>query len=211
MAPKREDVGAVVGGLAANLFRRHVADRAHDGARARSRRRRWAIGFRRRPRPSARARPKSRILTWPSVVTNRFSGFRSRWTMPLLVRGRETVRDLDRVVDGLLRRQRAGRQPRPQRLALEQLHDGIGRPVVPAEVVEIARMLGCESAATALASRSKRARRLGSVGRCGGEHLDRRRHGRAWCPAPGRPLPSRPRRSARGSRRGRGARPPRAS
>ena len=29
------------------------------------------------------ARPKSRIFTRPSLVTNRFSGFRSRWTMPL--------------------------------------------------------------------------------------------------------------------------------
>ena len=28
------------------------------------------------------ARPKSRILTRPSFVTNRFSGFRSRWTIP---------------------------------------------------------------------------------------------------------------------------------
>ena len=28
------------------------------------------------------ARPKSRILTLPSAVTKRFSGFRSRWTMP---------------------------------------------------------------------------------------------------------------------------------
>ncbi len=29
------------------------------------------------------ARPKSRILTRPSFVTKRFSGFKSRWTMPL--------------------------------------------------------------------------------------------------------------------------------
>jgi hypothetical protein len=28
------------------------------------------------------ASPKSRILTRPDLVTNRFSGFRSRWTMP---------------------------------------------------------------------------------------------------------------------------------
>ena len=28
------------------------------------------------------ARPKSRILTWPSLLTKRFSGFKSRWTMP---------------------------------------------------------------------------------------------------------------------------------
>ena len=29
------------------------------------------------------ARPKSRIFTRPSFVMNTFSGFRSRWTMPL--------------------------------------------------------------------------------------------------------------------------------
>ena len=29
-----------------------------------------------------RARPKSRILTWPSESRNTFSGFRSRWTSP---------------------------------------------------------------------------------------------------------------------------------
>jgi hypothetical protein len=29
------------------------------------------------------ARPKSRIFTLPSVVRKRFSGLRSRWTMPL--------------------------------------------------------------------------------------------------------------------------------
>ena len=28
------------------------------------------------------ARPKSRILTCPSFETNRFSGFKSRWTIP---------------------------------------------------------------------------------------------------------------------------------
>ena len=33
--------------------------------------------------PTFFARPKSRILTWPSLVTKRFSGFRSRWTTPL--------------------------------------------------------------------------------------------------------------------------------
>ena len=34
--------------------------------------------------PSARATPKSAILTWPLPATSRFSGFRSRWMMPWL-------------------------------------------------------------------------------------------------------------------------------
>ena len=38
---------------------------------------------------------------------------------------------------------------------------------------EIARMFGCESAATAFASRSKRAERLGIAGEVRRQHLDR--------------------------------------
>jgi hypothetical protein len=34
------------------------------------------------PSPRSLARPKSRIFTKPSFVTIRFSGLRSRWTMP---------------------------------------------------------------------------------------------------------------------------------
>ncbi len=37
------------------------------------------------PEPStcvSLARPKSRIFTRPSFVTKRFSGFKSRWTIP---------------------------------------------------------------------------------------------------------------------------------
>ena len=57
--------------------------------------------------------------------------------MPLVVRGGEAVRDLQRVLDGLARRERAdGREPLAQRLALEQLHDGVGDAAVLAEVVD---------------------------------------------------------------------------
>ena len=47
------------------------------------------------PRPSAlwiRARPKSRILTWPSCVMKRFSGLRSRWMIPCRGRRRDPGR-----------------------------------------------------------------------------------------------------------------------
>ena len=37
------------------------------------------------------ARPKSRILTTPSLETIRFSGFRSRWTMPAGVGGGQSL------------------------------------------------------------------------------------------------------------------------
>src|SRR4030095_1451353 len=75
------------------------------------------------------ARPKSRILSRPSFVRNRFSGLRSRWTMPRAcatasagaiwdvasrpVSGRRGGRDAPRV------------EPNAQRLALEQLHHDV--------------------------------------------------------------------------------------
>ncbi len=62
------------------LLRRHVGHRPDELARHRE-------GARPRRRSGARrgerlAMPKSRILTSPDAVMNRFSGFRSRWTMP---------------------------------------------------------------------------------------------------------------------------------
>ena len=42
------------------------------------------------------ARPKSRTLTTPSGVILMFAGFKSRWTMPRLVRGVERLGDLPR-------------------------------------------------------------------------------------------------------------------
>ena len=51
----------------------------------------------------ALARPKSSTFTVPSDRTLMFAGFRSRWMMPLLVRGFERLRDLlrdgQRLVD----------------------------------------------------------------------------------------------------------------
>ena len=47
----------------------------------------------------------------------------------LLVRGGQAVRDLDRVVDRLARRQSAPPDARAQGLALEQLLDDVGRAV----------------------------------------------------------------------------------
>ena len=94
---ERELVRPEVHGPPARLLRRHVADRAHDGARLRLLRR----------RPSARrdacsvgatnsfARPKSSSLTKPSFETMTFSGFRSRCTIPAacaLARPRRSAR-----------------------------------------------------------------------------------------------------------------------
>ena len=102
--------------LPAHLFRRHVAGRAEHHAGSVS------SGARSRVRPpsgvlaqSSFARPKSRILTRPSAVTNTFSGFRSRCTMPF-VRGREAAGDLRRAVEGL-----SDGTARPSRAAASRL------------------------------------------------------------------------------------------
>ena len=49
---------------------------------------------------------------------------------PLLVGGGESLRDLDRVVDGELLGERAGVEPVAERLAGEQLHDRVGNAAV---------------------------------------------------------------------------------
>ena len=55
---------------------------------------------------------------------------------PLLVRRGEAVRDLQRVVDRLSRRQLPARERRAQRLAFEQLLNDVGRALVRADVVD---------------------------------------------------------------------------
>ena len=80
--------------------------------------------------------PKSRILTRPSLVMNRLSGFRSRWTMPLSCAAARPSADLARVVDRLARRQRASLQTAAERFALEQLGDDVGRAGVGADIVD---------------------------------------------------------------------------
>ena len=90
---------------------------------------------------------------------------------PLLVGGGESLRDLDRVVDGELLRERAGVEPVAQRLARKQLHDRVRNAVRRVPKSWIARMFGCESAATAFASRSKRASMSGFAATVSGRTL----------------------------------------
>ncbi len=61
-------------------------------------------------------------------------GFQVPVDDPLLVRRRETLRDLQRVVQGLLLRNGTRIELPAQRLAFQQLHDGVGDAVLVAEV-----------------------------------------------------------------------------
>ena len=81
---ERKDVRAMIGRKATHLLGRHVGHGAHQHAG------RGVPHARGHHRPRDRAgsacvslaRPKSRIFTRSSEVTNTFSGFRSRWTIP---------------------------------------------------------------------------------------------------------------------------------
>ena len=125
-AAEREQVGAGVHALPAHLLGRHVAGRAEHGAGVGDR----GACRRRLLEPAdatAWARPKSRILTRPSSVTNRFSGLMSRWMIPRRAR-RPARRRPARVVDRLAHGQRPGCEPLAQRRARQQLEHHVARP-----------------------------------------------------------------------------------
>ena len=132
---EREDVGALVHDLAAHLLGRHVDDGPRNGAR------RGVVDLGGRGGVAAeRARlglprePEVEHLDAPVGRQEQVLGLEVAVDDPLLVRRRESMRDLRRVLRGLARRQRAGLEPLAQRFALQQLHDGVGHAVRGAEV-----------------------------------------------------------------------------
>ena len=94
--------------------------------------------------------------------------------MPLLVGGGEAADDLHGELDRLAAAA-AVRQSRrcAQGVALEQFHHRVGRRRLSVPKSWMARMLGCDSAATACASRSKRASAVGIGGEVPGQDFDR--------------------------------------
>ena len=71
-APERVHVGALVDGIALDLFGRDVVDRPDELARLGEPARRQALFV----------RPKSDTYAWSSGVSRTFAGFTSRWTSP---------------------------------------------------------------------------------------------------------------------------------
>jgi len=121
------------------------------------------------------ARPKSRILIRPSLVRKNSPVSRSRWTMPFLVRRRQTgartaLRNLSRCGNGIDLAPSRSRS----RLALKAADNHIHTPPACRAICKTARMLGMIPApAAARASCSKRANRSGSMLTGLGQHLDR--------------------------------------
>ena len=119
---EREDVAGGLFGEAPDLLRRHVADGPEDRARL-GRRNGLGAGLGLAPRCfAARARPKSRILSRPSLSGKfRASGPGGRCLCGVRRRGPRNLTPSRHAPS----RERPSRDSLAQRLALEQLHDRI--------------------------------------------------------------------------------------
>ena len=132
---KCKDVAARIGGLAAHLLRRHVARRAHHHARRRVRTGegglvQFCAGFLRQFRQS-----EIEDLDAPVLGDENVLGFQVAMDDSLLVRRRQSVRDLHAVLDRLTLRQCPFIEQRPQAFPLQQLGDQKRRAVVLTDVM----------------------------------------------------------------------------
>jgi hypothetical protein len=134
---EREDVRPLVRRLALDLLGRHVAERSHHDAGLRARARGRKIRLRRRRPFGLRQLRQTEVENLDSPVVNQEQVFGLQVPVndPLLVRRREATRDLCGEVDRFAHGHRATREPRPQRLPLEQLRHDEGRSLVRPEIV----------------------------------------------------------------------------
>ena len=164
------------------------------------------VGVGAAPRTTWRSRSRGRAAARPAPApeSHRFSGLRSRWTIPVGVGGGEPVEQLAQEPH----RARRGEPPlaiehRAQRLALEQLHREVGPPRrVLAEVEHLDDVRRAEPRSRpAPRAGSDRARRRCGTGRRGAP--SRPPCGRRGRARPGRRSPCRPCRAAPRSASGR--------
>ena len=130
---EREEIAPRVGGPAPRLLRRHVRDGAHHYAWRRRQTARLAAG--RLLRSDLR---DPEVENLDDVVAGDEHVFRLQVAVDdsAVVRCREPAGDLQRLIDGPPWCDRAGRQALAQRVALEQLRDGIDDVVRRAEFVD---------------------------------------------------------------------------
>ena len=133
-----KDVAARVGGTAAHLLGRHVAERAENDSGLGSLRRGRQVRLLASETLGLRELGEAEVQDLDAAVLGdeEVLGLQISMDDPLLVRRSEAVGDLDRVVDRLALGQSASGKPRAQRLALEQLRDDIGLALEGADVVD---------------------------------------------------------------------------
>ena len=136
--PKGEEIRPTVGGLAAHLLGRHVAHRPENDAGLSSDRPRRELGHLLCARLRLRQFRQTEVenLEAPVFRDEQVLGLEIPMDDPLLVRGRESPRDLDRVVQSFARRERPRRETAAQRVAFEKLADHIRRALDRSDVVD---------------------------------------------------------------------------
>ena len=151
----------MIGGLAPNLLRRHIAHgpqyRPRLGRCERRHARSVLVGCR---RACSRGQAEIEDLHHPSRVTKTFAGFRSRWTIPLACADERP----SAIAAPVSTASRHATQPRLSRRSATRPRAALlpRRPCCPPfRRRTVARMFGCDSNATVRASRSKRLERVG--------------------------------------------------
>ena len=131
---EREDVRSPIDQLAAHLLRRHVADRAEDDA---------GLGGRHLERRSIFAGDRAQLrdaevedLHAPFFGDVDVLGLQIAVHDPFFVRRRESMRDLQRDVDGFARRNRSAIEAFAERFTFQQLADEKRGAVGVADVVD---------------------------------------------------------------------------
>ncbi len=142
-AAEGEDVGAVVGRVAARLFRGHVGGRTQDRVRQRA----GDVDSPRIPGRTGGQLRQAEVQDLEPIVATDEQVLRLQVAMDdaLGVRHRQRVGHLDREIEDRGKRQSSGRHALAQRRAFEQLGDEIRRVLVNADVVDRhdARMVEC--------------------------------------------------------------------
>ena len=170
---EREDVGAMVRGVAVHLLRRHVAHGPHHDAghrlwRGGQRRVRQALGGWRRELGQAEVEDLDAVLRRDEDVRR----LQVAMDDALLVGCAQPVRDLRAEVERAAQRQPSPRQQPVERRAVEELGNDVGEAALDADV-EDRDDVGVVEGGRGPGLLLEPAQAVGVVGHLGGQHLDR--------------------------------------
>ena len=142
------------------------------------------------------ARPKSRILAWPRLVTKMLAGLMSRWTMPSLCAASSASAISMASAEQHLHFQRTAGDRVLQGHAIQKLHGDEGLAILFADVVNGADV-GMVERGSGLGLALKALQRLAVLGDIVGQKLQGDEAVRAECLRPCKPHPCRRRRAFR--------------